>query len=164
MGEKTNIGKHCVIWPNTIIINIKTGDNVTLGLPILKDSQLDDGSATGATAELNRAKLGRRVKDFHHSYLGDAEVGDDSNIGAGTITANYDGINKNKTVLGPGTFTGINSNIIAPNELPEGSYIAAGATVTKNLKERRRLPPFSLIFSLLQLDIRPRKDREPQNA
>jgi len=143
------LGSGCLVYPHTTLLNVEAGDGVTLGLPHQKNSKIGNGTVIGALAELNRSVLGKNVKDVHHSYLGDATVGDDSNIGAGTITANYDGKNKHKTVFGPNCSTGINTNIIAPNEFPEGTSIAAGSVVLANLKNMMNIPPFSWIFSLV---------------
>ena len=148
MGE-TVIGKNCVIWPHAVIFNVKTEDNVTIALPHLKNCAIGRGSVVGSLAELNRTELGKEVKMQHHGYLGDTTVGDGSNIGAGTITANYDGKNKHKTVLGTGSSTGVHTTLIAPNKLPEGVYIAAHSVVpaSANDKIEGGIPPFSLLIS-----------------
>ena len=91
LGE-TKIGKRCVIWPNATILNCVLEDDVMLGLPILKDSRVGKNSVIGGTGELNRCKIGKNVKMVHYGYLGDTEVGDNAIIGAGVITANFDGI------------------------------------------------------------------------
>ncbi|MBI2637410.1 MAG: hypothetical protein HYW88_00785, partial [Candidatus Sungbacteria bacterium] len=135
MGQ-TVIGKNCVIFPGATLLNVEAEDNVTIAVPHLKNCKLGRGASVGALAELNRTELGKDVKMFHLGYLGDTVVGDRSNIGAGTITANFDGRGKNKTVLGPDTFTGIHSSIIAPNELPEGTYIAAHSVIPANAKDK----------------------------
>lgn len=154
-AEKANgktemrLGDNCLVCPNTTLLNVEAGDGVTFGLPHQKNSKIGDGTIIGALAELNRSVLGKNVKDAHHSYLGDTTAGDDSNIGAGTITANYDGKNKHKTIFGPNCSTGIHTSIIAPNEFPEGTSIAAGSVVLANLKNAMRILPFSWIFSLV---------------
>lgn len=150
----TLIGEKCVIWPNTVIINTVLEDEVEIGVPLIKDSHVGKNSVIGSTAEINRSIIGSRVNIRHHSYLGDTKIGDDSNIGAGTITANFDGKNKNKTALGARSFTGVNSNLIAPNDFPEDTYVAAGTTVPSRLK----VPPASLIIARpKKITVKPRK-------
>lgn len=145
---KSRIGQKCVIWPNTVIINTYIEDDVQLGLPVIKNSRVGRYSIIGGTAELNRCEIGRNVKMKHHSFLGNTEVGDDSTIGAGAITANYDGKEHHKTIFGPNSFLGVNSNSIAPNEFPEGTYIAAGSTIPANLEKiTGKIAPYSLLIS-----------------
>ena len=87
----------------------------------------------GNFVELKNTTLGREAKAGHLAYLGDAEIGSSSNIGAGTITCNYDGSNKHKTIIGKGAFVGSNSTLVAPVELGKKSYIAAGSVITKDV-------------------------------
>ncbi|VTP68829.1 Bifunctional protein GlmU [Serratia rubidaea] len=84
---------------------------------------------------MKKARLGVGSKAGHLSYLGDAEIGDDVNIGAGTITCNYDGANKHKTVIGDGVFVGSDTQLVAPVTVAKGATIAAGTTVTRNIAE-----------------------------
>lgn len=158
----TEIGERCIIWPNTVLINTILEDEVEIGIPLIKDSRISKGSMIGSTAEINRSTIGNRVNVRHHSYLGDTQVGDDSNIGAGTITANFDGKNKNKTALGARSFTGVNSNLIAPNEFPEDTYIAAGTTVPAHLTYIKKVPPASLIIARpKKITVKPRRKKPP---
>ena len=83
--------------------------------------------------ETKKATLRKGAKASHLSYIGDADIGAGSNIGAGTITCNYDGTNKHKTVLGEGVFIGSNSSLVAPLNLGEGAYVGAGSTITKDV-------------------------------
>ena len=80
--------------------------------------------------------MGQNSKASHLSYLGDAEIGDDVNVGCGSITVNYDGKSKHKTIIEDGVFIGCNSNLVAPVTLKEGSYVAAGSTITKDIPEK----------------------------
>jgi bifunctional UDP-N-acetylglucosamine pyrophosphorylase/glucosamine-1-phosphate N-acetyltransferase len=90
------------------------------------------GSRTeiGNFAEVKNTKIGEGAKSHHVSYLGDAEVGANVNVGAGTIICNYDGAKKHRTKIGSGVFVGSNSTLVAPVELGDGSYIAAGSVIT----------------------------------
>lgn len=94
---------------------------------------IGEQSKIGNFVEVKNAKLGARVAVSHLSYLGDGEVGDDTNIGAGTIFCNYDGFLKHRTVVGEGVFVGSNSTLIAPINIGDGSMIAAGSVVTKDV-------------------------------
>lgn len=149
---KTKIGERCIIYPGSVLINFTAGDDCHINLPAKKNSAIGDGCVIGEMAEMNRVLLGDIVKFLHHGYMGDAIIGDESNIGAGAITGNYDGVKKNKTVLGKETFVGINVNMVAPNEFPEGTLIAAGSTIESNLNERRKagggeeIPPFHMLI------------------
>jgi bifunctional UDP-N-acetylglucosamine pyrophosphorylase/glucosamine-1-phosphate N-acetyltransferase len=91
------------------------------------------GAEVGNYAELKNAHLGAGSKQHHMSYLGDAEVGKDVNIGAGTITANYDGTRKHRTTIGDGAFIGVDTMIVAPRDIGEGAKTGAGAVVTKDV-------------------------------
>jgi bifunctional UDP-N-acetylglucosamine pyrophosphorylase/glucosamine-1-phosphate N-acetyltransferase len=87
----------------------------------------------GNFVELKKSKIGRGAKVPHLSYVGDAQVGAEANIGAGTITCNYDGVSKHETVIGAGAFVGTNSSLVAPVTIGEGAYVAAGSVITKNV-------------------------------
>jgi bifunctional UDP-N-acetylglucosamine pyrophosphorylase/glucosamine-1-phosphate N-acetyltransferase len=92
-----------------------------------------DGAEIGNYAEQKNTRFGARSKQHHFSYLGDAEIGEDVNIGAGTITANYDGKQKHKTVIGKGAFIGSDTILRAPVTVGEGAYTGAGSVVTKDV-------------------------------
>lgn len=96
-------------------------------------AELEEGAKIGNFVEMKKATLGRGAKASHLTYLGDAEVGEGANIGAGTITCNYDGYFKYKTVIGKGAFIGSNSALVAPVTIGDGAIVGAGATVTKNV-------------------------------
>lgn len=157
MGE-SSVGRSCVIFPHTILLNVQAGDEVTLGVPHQKNSQVGDECVIGSMAEFNRASFGRGSHAVHNSYLGDAALGAGSNVGAGFITANYDGKKKQRTSFGDGSFLGVNATVVAPNEFPDGTQIAAGSTIIANLKRARFIPPFSIIISRAkEIVIRARK-------
>lgn len=139
---KTKIGKRCVIYPNTTLVNTIVGDGAEVSIPVIKNSVIGKQCKIGATAELNRATLGRRVSVKHHSFLGDTRIGDETNIGAGTITANYDGSGKKQTRIGKGAFTGIHSSIVAPRAIGKEAMTGAGAIITKGI------PPHAVIVGL----------------
>jgi bifunctional UDP-N-acetylglucosamine pyrophosphorylase/glucosamine-1-phosphate N-acetyltransferase len=92
---------------------------------------MKDAAKLGNFVEVKKAVIGEGSKVNHLSYVGDAELGKDVNIGAGTITCNYDGVNKHKTTIGDGVFIGSNAVLVAPVELQDGAFVAAGSTITK---------------------------------
>jgi bifunctional UDP-N-acetylglucosamine pyrophosphorylase/glucosamine-1-phosphate N-acetyltransferase len=94
---------------------------------------VDDGAEVGNFAEQKNVHFGTGSKQHHFSYLGDADIGDDVNIGAGTITANYDGRRKHRTVIGNGAFIGSDTTLRAPITVGEGAYTGAGSVVTKDV-------------------------------
>ena len=148
---KTVIGEDCVIGPNSHIINTTIGNRTTIHSSVLIDSTVGNDTAVGPFAhlrpesslgdkvkignfvEVKKSSLGNNSKVSHLSYIGDAEVGQNVNIGCGTITVNYDGKNKFKTIIEDEVFVGCNSNLVAPVTLKEGSYVAAGSTITKEV-------------------------------
>ena len=94
---------------------------------------MEEGSKVGNFVEMKKSILGKGAKANHLTYLGDAEVGEGANIGAGTITCNYDGYFKYKTVIGKGAFIGSNSALVAPVTIGDGAIVGAGATLTKDV-------------------------------
>ncbi len=157
---KTQIAARCVIEPGVHLINVTAGENVHLKTgTVAEDAIIEDDAAVGPYAHLRPGtKLGRHVKvgNFvetkkavfgagakasHLSYIGDAEVGADVNIGAGTITCNYDGVNKNKTIIEDGVFIGSDTQLVAPVRIGKGAYVGAGSTITKDV------PPDALALS-----------------
>ena len=145
------IGDRCHIGPGSLIENSEIAEDVEVLLSVVRDSQVAKGCAIGPYAQLRaRAVLGEdcRIGNFvevknstlaagvkanHLSYLGDAELGASVNVGAGTITANFDGVHKHRTVIGAGSKTGANSVLVAPIVLGEGVTVAAGSTLTANV-------------------------------
>jgi bifunctional UDP-N-acetylglucosamine pyrophosphorylase/glucosamine-1-phosphate N-acetyltransferase len=94
------------------------------------ENHVEEGAHVGNFVELKKTRLGAGSKASHLAYLGDCEIGPGVNVGAGTITCNYDGKKKHRTVIGAGSFVGSNSTLVAPMEVGPGSYIAAGSVVT----------------------------------
>ncbi|RKJ62502.1 bifunctional UDP-N-acetylglucosamine diphosphorylase/glucosamine-1-phosphate N-acetyltransferase GlmU [Butyricicoccus sp. 1XD8-22] len=147
----TIIGEDCIIGPNSqitnsqignrtsiqnsVVISSIVGEDTTIGpfAHLRPDSQLGNHVKIGNFVEVKKSTLGNDTKVSHLSYIGDAEVGNDVNIGCGSITVNYDGKNKHKTIIEDRVFVGCNSNLVAPVKIGEGSFIAAGSTVTKEV-------------------------------
>ena len=133
----TEIGQECRIGPHVYIEDAKIGDRSDCG-PFAKlrpGTQIAEDVHIGSFAELVRTKVGRGSAVPHVSYLGDTDLGEDANIGAGTITANFDGTNKNRTVIGDGAFVGVDTMLVAPVKLGKGSRTGAGSVVTKDVPD-----------------------------
>jgi bifunctional UDP-N-acetylglucosamine pyrophosphorylase/glucosamine-1-phosphate N-acetyltransferase len=156
----TEIGSNCVIESSAIIRGCRIGDNVTIKAgSVLEDAVVHDHATVGPMAHLRpgtvlmahvkignfvetkKAVMGEGAKASHLTYLGDAEIGRDVNIGCGTITCNYDGVNKHRTVIGDGVFVGSDVQLVAPVTIGSNSLIAAGTTVTQDV------PPDSLAIA-----------------
>jgi bifunctional UDP-N-acetylglucosamine pyrophosphorylase/glucosamine-1-phosphate N-acetyltransferase len=122
-----------IISPYTVIEESSVAEDATLG-PF---ARLRPGNQVGAAAhignfvELKKTNFGAGAKAGHLAYLGDSEIGADVIIGAGTITCNYDGVKKHKTTIGTGSFVGSNSTMVAPVQIGEGAYLAAGSVITE---------------------------------
>ena len=148
----TRIGGKCLIRSFTVIENCALGNNVLVRQScVLTDSTVGDGAKIGPFAHLRpeseigedahvgnfvetkKTKLGKGAKASHLTYLGDADVGEGSNIGAGVITCNYDGVNKHRTQIGNGAFVGSDSTLVAPVSVGEGAYIGAGSCITEDV-------------------------------
>lgn len=123
------------IISNSVIEDSIIGDNVTIGpyAHIRLNSNIGNNCRIGNYVEIKNSLLGDSTKCAHLTYIGDANVGSNCNFGCGTVTVNYDGINKNKTVIGNNVFIGCNANLIAPIEIKDNAFIAAGSTITDNL-------------------------------
>jgi bifunctional UDP-N-acetylglucosamine pyrophosphorylase/glucosamine-1-phosphate N-acetyltransferase len=133
----TTIGSDCRIGPHAHIEDARIGDRSDCG-PFVKlrpGTEIADDVHIGSFAELVRTKVGRGSKVPHVSYLGDTDLGEDANIGAGTITANFDGTNKNRTKIGDGAFVGVDTMLVAPVKLGKGSRTGAGSVVTKDVPD-----------------------------
>jgi bifunctional UDP-N-acetylglucosamine pyrophosphorylase/glucosamine-1-phosphate N-acetyltransferase len=131
------IGQECRIGPHVHIEDAKIGDRSDCG-PFAKlrpGTEIADDVHIGSFTELVRTTVGRGSKVPHVSYLGDTDLGEDANIGAGTITANFDGVNKNRTVIGDGSFVGVDTMLVAPVKLGKGSRTGAGSVVTKDVPD-----------------------------
>src|ERR671916_2351657 len=147
----TKIGTDCVIGPNTDLQDALVGDGALVEHSVGRGAEvgggasvgpysflrpgtvLGGGAKVGAYCEVKNSRVGEESKVPHLSYIGDAEIGAGVNVGAGTITANYDGVNKNRTTLGDGAFTGVNTTLIAPVEVGEDAYTGAGAVINKDV-------------------------------
>jgi bifunctional UDP-N-acetylglucosamine pyrophosphorylase / glucosamine-1-phosphate N-acetyltransferase len=149
---KTRIGARCTIRVGCVLTDAILADDVVVEAhSLVADSRLDDGVIVGPFARLrggNHLKSGARVGNFvevkkstlgegtkamHLTYLGDAKIGSKTNIGAGTITCNYDGFHKNPTTIGNKAFIGSDSTLVAPVRVGDGAYVAAGSTITENV-------------------------------
>ena len=115
----------------------KVGVGVSVGpfAYLRPGAELADGSKAGTFVEIKNSVIGEGAKVPHLSYIGDADVGEGANLGASTITANYDGRNKHRTVVGKGVRTGVHTSLVAPVELGDGSLTGAGSTITDDLPE-----------------------------
>ena len=138
IGKKTKIGNNVEIIPFTHIENSTLESNVSVGpfSRIRPGSLLSKGSRVGNFVEVKKSKLGQNSKINHLSYVGDASVGKNVNIGAGTITCNYDGKKKNKTQISDGAFIGSNTALIAPIKIGKRAIVGAGSALTKNVKNK----------------------------
>tara|TARA_Y100000741_G_scaffold134579_1_gene101342 strand:- start:84 stop:725 length:642 start_codon:yes stop_codon:yes gene_type:complete len=138
IGKKTTIGNNVEILPFTHIENAKLEANVNVGpfSRIRPGSILSKGSRVGNFVEVKKSKIGINTKINHLSYIGDAKIGKNVNIGAGTITCNYDGKKKNKTTILDGAFIGSNTSLVAPIKIGKKTVIGAGSTITKNVKNK----------------------------
>ncbi|MDO4288091.1 MAG: bifunctional UDP-N-acetylglucosamine diphosphorylase/glucosamine-1-phosphate N-acetyltransferase GlmU [Eubacterium sp.] len=150
---KVTIGDNCIVGHNTRIVDSAIGDGVDIQSSTILESTVDDGTHVGPYAYLRpNSKIGKNVKvgDFvevknatmkdgakasHLTYIGDAEVGRNVNLGCGTVFVNYDGVHKFKTVVEDNCFIGCNSNLVSPVTVKEGSYVAAGSTITQDVPE-----------------------------
>lgn len=134
--DDVKIGVDTVIHPNTTIKSgVVIGDNCEIGpnAYIREGCEIGNNVKVGNFVELKKTKVGDRTKIPHFIYLGDCEIGTDGNVGCGTITCNYDGKNKNKTVIGDRAFIGSNVNLVAPVNLGDDVLIAAGSTITEDV-------------------------------
>ena len=138
IGRKTKIGDNVEIKPFTHIENAVLESNVNVGpfSRIRPGTFLAKGSRVGNFVEVKKSKIGKNSKINHLSYIGDASVGMNVNIGAGTITCNYDGKKKNKTKISNGAFIGSNTSLIAPITIGKNSLIGAGSAISKNVKNK----------------------------
>ena len=138
IGKKTKIGNNVEILSFTHIENAKLDSNVNVGpfSRIRPGSVLSKGSRVGNFVEVKKSRIGKNTKINHLSYIGDATIGNNVNIGAGTITCNYDGKKKNKTRILDGAFIGSNTALVAPIKIGKKAIIGAGSTLTKNVKNK----------------------------
>ena len=137
-GEKVKIQNNSKIKSFSHLENVKIENNVTIGpfARLRPGTILKSGSRVGNFVEVKKSSLGKNSKVNHLAYIGDANIGQMVNIGAGTITCNYDGKNKNKTKIKNKVFVGSNSSLVAPVTLNENSVIGAGSVITKNVNKK----------------------------
>jgi bifunctional UDP-N-acetylglucosamine pyrophosphorylase/glucosamine-1-phosphate N-acetyltransferase len=157
IGRLSRIGEGCVIGPNARLSNARLGDRVAVLESVITDSTigsdvhigpfahlrnqtvLADNVHIGNFVEVKNSKLAEHVKAGHLTYLGDAEVGENANIGAGTITCNYDGVRKNKTTIGRNAFIGSNTSLIAPVNVGDDALTGASSVVTRDVPAGERV-------------------------
>lgn len=155
-GE-TVIGADCRIGPNAIVERSRIGDRCAVFASVVRDSTMEAGSDLGPFAhlrgesqvgegvhlghsvEVNRSRIGRGTKAAHFCYLGDAEIGEGVNIGAGTVTCNYDGESKHRTIIEDGVFIGSDSMLVAPLRIGRGAATGAGSVVTRDVEPGERV-------------------------
>ena len=154
-SRDTRIGKNVTIEPYVVIgLKVKIGNNVTIKsfshlekckienrvdigpyARIRPGTILKEGSKIGNFVEIKKSTLGKKSKVNHLTYIGDSAIGKSVNVGAGTITCNYDGFKKNKTKIKDNVFIGSNSSLVAPVTIGKGSTVGAGSVITKNVKK-----------------------------
>ncbi len=155
-SKDTKIGKNVIIEPYVVFgTKVKIGNNVTIKsfshlencrienkvdigpyARIRPGAILKEGSKVGNFVEIKKSVIGKKSKVNHLTYIGDSDIGSFVNVGAGTITCNYDGIRKNKTKIKNNVFIGSNSSLVAPLTVEENSTIGAGSVITKNVKKK----------------------------
>ena len=171
---QSSLGEGCEIGPNTIIQDSRVGDRCKVLASVLEKAVVEDeveigpfghlrkgahlahGVHMGNFGEVKNSYLGPGVKMGHFSYIGDAEIGPNVNIGCGTVTCNFDGVNKNKTIIGADVFIGSDTMLVAPLNLGEGSRTGAGSVVTKDV------PPYTLAVGVPARPIRKLDKRDPE--
>jgi bifunctional UDP-N-acetylglucosamine pyrophosphorylase/glucosamine-1-phosphate N-acetyltransferase len=131
IGDNVTIKDHCVIVDSTVESNCTVGPFAHLRM----GAHLEEGSAVGNFVEVKNSRLGRKSKSMHLTYLGDATIGTGTNIGAGTVTCNYDGKNKHKTTIGNNVKIGSDTMLVAPVSVGDGAVTAAGSVVTKDVPD-----------------------------
>ena len=138
IGENVKIGSNVVIKSFSHLESCKIENKVEVGpyARIRPDAILKEGSKIGNFVEIKKSTVGKKSKVNHLSYIGDSEIGKSVNIGAGTITCNYDGVKKSKTKIKDKVFVGSNSYLVAPLTIEEESIIGAGSVITKSVKKK----------------------------
>ena len=155
-SNKTKIGKNVSIEPYVVFVgnvvlknnitiksfshleDVKVENNVSIGpyARVRPGTTLGEGSKVGNFVEIKKSKIGKNSKINHLSYVGDANLGKDVNIGAGTITCNYDGVKKSKTLIKDSVFIGSNTSLVAPITIEQQSVVGAGSVITKNVNKK----------------------------
>ena len=138
IGPKVKIGNNVIIKSFSHLETCKIENKVEIGpyARIRPNTILKEGSKVGNFVEIKKSILGDKSKVNHLSYVGDAQIGKSVNIGAGTITCNYDGVNKNKTNIKDKVFIGSNSSLVAPITINKDSIVGAGSVITKNVRKK----------------------------
>ena len=137
IASKVKVGNNVRINSFSHLENCKIENNVNIGpyARIRPGTILQDGSRVGNFVEIKKSNIGKKSKINHLSYIGDSSLGNSVNIGAGTITCNYDGVKKNKTKIKNNVFIGSNSSLVAPLTINKNSTVGAGSVITKNVKK-----------------------------
>ena len=137
-GPKVKIGNNVLIKSFSHLESCIVKDKVEIGpyARVRPNTVLEKGSKVGNFVEIKKSKIGKNSKVNHLTYIGDTNIGKNVNVGAGTITCNYDGIKKSKTLIKDNVFIGSNSSLVAPLTLEEGSTIGAGSVITKKVKRK----------------------------
>ena len=138
MSKNVKIGNNVIISSFSHLEGVKIDNNVNIGpyARIRPGVIIKSGSKIGNFVEVKKSTIGKNSKVNHLSYIGDANIGKNVNIGAGTITCNYDGVKKNKTKIKDKVFIGSNSSLVAPITINESSIVGAGSVITKNVKKK----------------------------
>ena len=136
-GSKVKIKNNVKILAFSHLEGVSVDNNVSIGpyARLRPGTVLEEGSKVGNFVEIKKSRLKKNSKANHLTYIGDATIGKKSNIGAGTITCNYDGVKKSKTVIGDKSFVGSNSSLVAPVKIGRNSTIGAGSVITQNVKD-----------------------------
>jgi len=137
-GSKVKIGNNVTIKSFSHLENCKIENKVNIGpyARIRPGVILKEGSKVGNFVEIKKSTLGKNSKVNHLAYIGDSMIGNSVNVGAGTITCNYDGVKKNKTIIKDNVFIGSNSSLVAPIIIEEGSVVGAGSVITKKVRKK----------------------------
>lgn len=178
---KTSIGPDCRIGPDCWIEDSSVEDGCIVRYSVIESSRIRAGSSVGPYAhlrpgadigpearvgnfvEVKAARLERGAKAGHLAYIGDADIGPEVNVGAGTVTCNYDGSAKNRTVIEAGAFIGSNASLVAPVRIGEGAIVAAGSTITEDVPARSKA--FGRARQVVKLEApEPEAPAETQNA
>jgi bifunctional UDP-N-acetylglucosamine pyrophosphorylase / glucosamine-1-phosphate N-acetyltransferase len=162
IGEGVRIGAGCwirdsgieagtVVLPYCVIVSSTIGRDCRVGpfAHLRPESVLEESARVGNFVEMKKSRLGRGSKANHLTYLGDAEIGRDANVGAGTITCNFDGVTKHRTIVEDGVFIGSDTQLVAPVRVRRGAFIGAGSTIT------REVPPHALALTRAPLVVKP---------
>ena len=137
IGKKVKIGNNVIINSFSHLEDCKIKNKVEVGpyARLRPGTTLEEGSKIGNFVEVKKSTVGKKSKINHLSYIGDSEIGKGVNVGAGTITCNYDGVKKSKTKIKDNVFIGSNSSLVAPITLEKNSIVGAGSVITKNVKK-----------------------------